>query len=134
MTIYEYPQAEACRSIFNKLEMDFGLLNLECQDWQYTLADDKFLENYLELYQRDDTTDFEKRVLGCFIIQSLEDILIRGKEQYDINRILKMLSKDMEIHQTEFEYWGLLDDKHYLENIKDCWKITKYIRNFASEK
>ena len=124
------PDYDACISVLNKLGIDKDKLNLDCQDWQYTLADAEYLNKYIELYGLSQTSRKEKRVLSCFIIESLEYLLPNKVKNDDVVSILSMLSNDMEIHKTEFEEWSLLEDEHYINHPEDCWYITKYIRAF----
>ncbi|MEE9336799.1 MAG: hypothetical protein V3U87_01855, partial [Methylococcaceae bacterium] len=131
MNEFKYPDIESCISILDKLGIDKDKLDLECQDWEYTLADERYLKSYIKLYSNDKTTKLEKRVLGCFIIQCLQDILVEGAKENYVIKILTMLSKDMEIHKYEFEYWSLLEDENYIEHEEDCWHITKLIRTFV---
>ena len=133
MNEFEYPGFKSCISILEKLGIDKDTLDLDCQDWEYTLADERFLSEYIKLYNVDSTTGLEKRVLGSFIIQSLENLLAKGIKESFVVEILTMLSKDQDIHQYEFEYWSLLGDEHYLEHEEDCWHITKYVRTLVEQ-
>lgn len=136
MDEFKYPDILAAVSIFEKLDIDTEKLNLDCQDWEYTLADKKYLEQYISLYTLGTTTKLEKRVLGSFIIQSLEDLLAekQGFPQDYVLKQLDMLAIDIDIHKYEFEYWSLLDDKHYIEHEKDAWYITKFIKRFVTNR
>ena len=114
-------------SILNKIGIDKSTLDLDCQDWEYTLADPRYLKDYIELYKSDKTTELEKRVLGCFIIQSIDDLLPNQIHDKEVIQKLKLLENDHEIHKDEFLYWSSVDDK----NEENLFYITKYIRKIT---
>ena len=132
MARFKYPDINSAKSIIDKLDVDTRHFDLDCQDWEYTLANKDHINQYINLYGLKTTTKLEKRVLGCFIIQSLEDLLAENpKTPHDfILKQLKMLAVDMDIHKYEFEYWSLLEDKHYIEHEEDAWHITRFIKKF----
>jgi len=115
---------DSCLSILDKLEIDKSKLYLGCQDWEYTLADDKYLKEYIELYRAEETTDLEKRVLGCFIIQSITDLLPTNITKQEVRKSLAMLARDFEIHKEELEYWSNFEE----DNEENWFYVTRYIR------
>ncbi|WP_417374579.1 hypothetical protein [Gimesia maris] len=101
---FEYPSEAACRSVLIKLGMHASQLDCYPQDWEYLMADETRLSDYIDLYQQSETTDQEKRVLGCFVIQSLENLLPTMISEQQIRTCLAMLWDDRVIHAHEFEY------------------------------
>ena len=123
MNKYEYPDGEAAISVLEKLGTDISNIYLD-QDCEYILADETQLNKYIELYQHSDTKNLEKRVLGCFIIQSITDLLPNNISENEVRLFLGILVKDYKIHTTEFEYWSIGED----ENEEHWFHVTKYIR------
>jgi len=68
-----YPCLEAVKSVLEKIGVDPNSRDLGCQDFEYTTCDMSELEKYIELYQKESTSQFEKRVLGCYLIEGLND-------------------------------------------------------------
>ena len=124
MNKFKYPDHDACLSILDKLEVDKSSLLLDCQDWEYTLANENYLPEYVKLYESDTTSALEKRVLGCFIIQSIENLLPKNVHDNEIHSYLSMLNKDNSIHKDEFIYWSLLEE----QNPENWFYVTSFIR------
>ncbi len=82
------------------------------------------LEQYFDLYGKDDTTIYEKRVLGCYLMEGLNDYVSVHNVKHPLqNRILEVIHVDMEIHQSELDYRILTDDPDEAH----CWPIRKYV-------
>ena len=128
MDQYNFPDESACQSILAKLGRDEKQIALFGQDWEYLLADEVLLPEYTRLYESNETTDLEKRVLGCFIIQSIENRLPNAISAEETRSHLRLLWKDRQIHQSEFVYWSVNEE----EKEEHMFLITKYIRELLS--
>ncbi len=126
MTDYTYPDENACLSIQVKLGIEKESVYLD-QDWEYILADECRLHDYVEMYNRKDTTNLEKRVLGCFIIQSLTELLPDKIPEGEARKHIAMLAQDSDIHESELKYWSNEE-----EGDEENWAyVTKYIREIT---
>ena len=88
-----------------RLDVDPAVF-LACQDWEYTSADSTRLDQYSTLYRDAATTDCEKKVLACFILQSLEDLACDDRLPSDAGSLVALLAADGELHRNELEYWS----------------------------
>ena len=108
----KYPTLEATKSVLTKVGInpDTRIGQFD-QDYQYTSCKLQELEKYFSLYQLSDTTDQEKRVLGCYFLECLnEHVGASEKAHFLQNRIFQLLHQDIYIHKTELEYWGNTED------------------------
>ncbi|WP_298864957.1 hypothetical protein [uncultured Gimesia sp.] len=124
MNQFEFPDAATGRSLLQKLGKEEVQFELFGQDWEYILADEVLLPEYIRLYESNETTDQEKRVLGCFIIQSIENKLPDKISAEKARSHLRLLCKDRHIHQSEIEYWSVVEEN----DEEHMFQVTKYIR------
>ena len=85
-------------------------------------------------------SDVAKRVLGCFIFQTLDEHLGAGGSELPVRDTLQTLANDYRIHEPEFRYWALVDvdgeskgsvlfdwSQHLLisfqENVNAAWRV-----------
>ena len=117
---------DAAASIFRKLGIDpESRFSESDQDFEYTSCKIEELGSYLDLYKEEETTNFEKRVLGCFILECLNEYILKNGEPHKLlHHALTLLENDRDIHKTELAYWASLET----QNPKDWWAIAKYIR------
>jgi hypothetical protein len=119
-----YPSIDAVITILQKLGIDPASRDLDCQDFEYTTCRMEELELYLELYQRSDTTIYEKRVLGCYFMEGLNDFVSEYQVKHKIqDQLLELLYRDIEIHRRELNYRIETDDPHE----EHWWPIRKYV-------
>ena len=99
------------------------------QDWPYEVVIPEDVEKYIEHYEK--LTDEDKKfVLMEGIIQATED---QDTGVYFLkywNRIKPLLENDFYIHEFTVYYWSCFDNK----NIKDCWKITPFMRQLWEDR
>jgi len=102
----KYPSIDAVKSVLIKSGVDLSTRDLDCQDYEYTTCKLEELEKYIDLYKQDETSIFEKRVLGCYFLECLnEHVQINNKEQPLQNIAFKFLYSDIDIHESELAYW-----------------------------
>ncbi|MES2935956.1 MAG: hypothetical protein V4805_21010 [Pseudomonadota bacterium] len=104
----QYPQIEAMKSVLTKLGIDpSSRYDNKDQDFEYSTCKPAELERYIELYVREDTSAFEKRVLGCYFLACLNHYIQENDGEHPAQQIaFNLLNKDIQIHQTELEYWA----------------------------
>ena len=120
-----YPQVDAMKSVLTKLGIDISCRFDEYdQDYEYTTCRVEELDAYLKLYEEKDTTPEEKRLLGCYFLECLNDHVANEATAHSgQDEAFTILHRDIAIHQSELEYWTetskLSDDL--------SWPITKEI-------
>ena len=121
----KYPTLKAVDSVLSKLGIDpKSRYSEQDQDYEYTTCVLDELERYIDLYAQPETTDEEKRLLGCYFLECLnEHIGSYGQKHKKQNFVFELLNNDIEIHETELEYWSSTPDS----NEENWWYITKYI-------
>lgn len=120
----KYASIEAVVSILKKVGVEPASRDLNCQDYEYTTCRMEELEQYFQIYNRHDTTTREKRVLGCYFMQGLNDFVSMYQTKHPLqDQIFAILHRDIEIHQVELEYRVETED---LEE-EHWWPIRKYI-------
>ena len=128
----KYPRKKAVQAILTKLGIDPKSRDMHCQDIEYTSCKVEELENYVDLYTQRDTSIYEKRVLGCYFLECLNEYIAINKQEHPRqNEALKLLFSDIFIHKAELNYWS---DTSKQENKEDWWYITKPILNWKINK
>ena len=87
------------------------------------------LERYIELYPKESTREYEKRVLGCYIIEALNDLV--SIEMYArplLDQAFWYLHFDYCIHQSEIRY--RLDSE--LQVAEETWPISTYLSDWQN--
>lgn len=128
-----YPKTEAIASVLTKIGVDpntrmaaFG------QDIEYTSCRLVELDQYVALYEEPTTSIYEKRVLGCYFLECLNDHIQVKQTIHPLqNRIFTLLFSDQEIHATEIAYWT---NTSHSKNEADWWAVTKEILNWINTK
>ena len=125
---FEYPELEAAKSVLAKIGADPSTrIDEDDQDFEYTSCDYSELEAYVALYLEGTTSGAEKRVLGCFLLQSLDDYLLsHGAIHANQEDIFSMLFSDLHIHKAELEYWSQSSESPVQE-----WAIARYLRDWC---
>ena len=127
----KYPNIEAVKTVLSKIGVNPETRDLDCQDYEYTTCLLEELPNYIDLYQDIDTSVLEKRVLGCYFLECLNQfIAINDKVHPQQDLALELLYSDIEIHKNELAYFGKT------EGIRDQerWPIAKYLSNWINER
>ena len=125
----KYPDIDAVKSVLTKIGVDLSTRNLDCQDYEYTTCKLEELDDYVSLYNQSSTSIYEKRVLGCYFLECLNEyVQINYKEHPLQNVAFKFLYSDADIHKTELEYWTDTEGR----NEQEWWPITKYLLNWQN--
>ena len=126
----KWPAMSAAKTVLQKIGIDPASRIQEFdQDYEYTACTVEELSEYLELYTRPDTTPHEKRVLGCFLLQSLCDYIASfGTPHVEQDRIFELLHTDENIHRSEIDYWKSMDEP----GPNDWPEIAVYLRNWPA--
>lgn len=105
-----FPRTEAVASVLRKIGIDPDT-RIGWGDEAYTACEMGEMERYLDLYFLPDTDKYEKRVLGCFLLQSLNDYHCSMDRPHTFqNLIFALLCMDETIHASEITYWSDLSD------------------------
>ena len=127
----KYPSKEAVKAVLSKIGVNPETRDLDCQDYEYTTCLLEELPNYIDLYQGIDTSVLEKRVLGCYFLECLNEfIAIYDKVHPQQNLALELLYSDFEIHKSELAYFGKTEGIREQES----WPIAKYLSDWTNEK
>lgn len=124
-----YPRTEAVASVLRKIGVDPDT-RIGWGDEAYTACGMGEVERYLDLYFLPDTDKYEKRVLGCFLLQSLDDYRCSMDRPHTLqNLIFALLCMDETIHASEITYWSDLSDPDEtawwtIARELDAWKQT----------
>ena len=100
------------------------------QDWTYTIAEPRRIEEYIEVYNTKITNDDTKFSLLEMIIQSLTDQDNETLMNKHWEKVKPILNRDFEIHKYTIYYWCCWDS----DNINDCWDVTPLMREFWKNK
>lgn len=121
----KYPKIEAVKSVFKKIGVDPATRYYEYdQDYEYTTCKLEELEQYIDLYKKEDTTVFEKRLLGCYLLECLNDYFKNNGISHPMQaHAFELLHSDNQIHESELEYWTNIADP----DEDNWWPITKEI-------
>jgi len=126
----KYPDPDAAFSVLEKIGVDPNSRDLHCQDFEYTTGKMEELDKYLEVYKRTDTTVYEKRLLGCYFMEGLNDYVSVNDVNHPLqNQIFEILHRDFDLHHRELEYRVETDDP----NEDHWWPIRKYVIAWRAE-
>jgi hypothetical protein len=104
-----FPTVNGALEVLGHLGVDPDTIDFTCQDWEYTYPQLRQLPDFIRVYRTCDLSDHAKRVLGCFIFQTLDDHLRNGGSETLVRDTLRELKRDYRIHEPEFRYWSLID-------------------------
>lgn len=91
------------------------------------------LPAFVETYKTCELSALAKRVLGCFLFQTLDDHLRIGGDESLVWDTLNMLAEDNRIHEPEFRYWSLVDLADSNLESDAGFSLTKYATEFVRE-
>lgn len=110
----------AQKEIAEKLDFDY---NLGSQDWEYEVSHIKTIEEYIHLYEQENTSKKAKSSLLEMIIDSIEDYLndlniTREDRRFTLHLkfIEKSIKNNLDLHKGTLVYW-----------IQGDWKISDYL-------
>lgn len=100
------PNQSVRKSIATKLNLEF----LEsAQDWEYEDSDTSRIQEFIDEYDKAETSDTEKGSLMEIILDSANDMLL-SKEQREFGKIISWINNRLEgnkdIHQATIYYWN----------------------------
>ncbi len=120
----QYPSIDAVKSVLLKLNIDPATRDLDCQDYEYTTCRLEEIDKYINLYKNRDTTVYEKRLLGCYLLECLnEHVSLNNNEHTLQHEAFELLHSDIDIHGTELKYWSNIENKSKEEQ----WPISEYL-------
>lgn len=127
----KYPSKEAVQSVLTKIGVDpSSRIDSSDQDIEYTTCKTHELERYIVLYTQEDTTIYEKRVLGCYFLECLNEyIQEHGKPHPQQDQAISLLLSDLQIHETEISYWSDTSDL----DEENWWPIAKTLAHWLEQ-
>ena len=102
---YFSPNQEARRSLAAKLGLDF---DDSMQDWEYEVADQYRIEEFIAEYDKGATTDKEKESLMELILDSSNNLLLNGNmDEFEriFPEIQSRLKSNPNLHKGTLRYW-----------------------------
>lgn len=116
---------QAAKSVLVKLGVHpSSRIDANEQDFQYTACRVGELEQYIALYRESNTSDQEKRVLGCFLLESLNEYLQSHDRPHPLQgEAIGLLHTELEIHEPELKYWSVCTSP----NPEEWWPIAEHI-------
>ena len=94
------------------------------QDWEYIVADESRIEEFLEFYTRHSLSIEQRFALMIIIIGSFDDyITAHGFSSAIWSRIKLLLEQHKQIHLNTIIYWSSEQD-----DIEDGFAVTRYMR------
>jgi len=78
------------------------------QDWEYEVSNPCKLDEFINEYDKKETTQNEKEILMEIILDSLNDLIIENKERFLINyseKIKERLERNSDLHIRTLNYW-----------------------------
>jgi hypothetical protein len=116
-----WPTVDGALEVARYLEIDPATIDFTCQDWEYTYPRDEQLPDFIRAYRDFPLSDLAKRVLGCFLFETLEGHLANDGAEQLVHEVLAMLKRDYHIHEPEFRYWSLIDREEEDKGGPECW-------------
>ena len=128
----EYTTITAIDSILSRLGIDPKTrYDAFDQDHEYTTCVMEELAQYLDLYGLPETTDHEKRVLGCYFLDCLNtQVTSECLNTEELDQALSIMFHDIHIHSLELKYWT----HPYDPEPDNWWPIKKHIDQWVAEK
>lgn len=103
------PNPSVRKSLATKLNLEF----LESsQDWEYEVSDPNRIQEFINEYDKTETSDKEKESLMEIILDSANDLLcFKGQSDFDkfISWINDRLKRNQKIHRATINYWSTND-------------------------
>ena len=126
-----FPTESGAIEVAEHLGIDPGTINFTCQDWEYLYPELQQLPEFIRIYATCNLSDRAKRVLGCFIFQTLDDHLRSGGSEALVHDTLSELKRDYRIHEPEFRYWALSDlDNDEIGATDDSFLLTQFAMKY----
>lgn len=118
----KYVTREAIDSLVKKLSLPKP--GPFTQDWEYEVADETRVNEFLSLYENLSLNEEEKFALMIVIIGSLNDAIENGDVDDSVfSKTKELLLKEIAIHKNTIIYWSVES-----EELEDCFAITPFIR------
>lgn len=130
MDSFEFPRLEAIDSVLIKIGVDPKTrYDSVTQDHEYTTCRLEELKDYLELYEKPETTGHEKRVLGCYFLECLNEYVMSSGDGHPWQaRVFRLMHQDIHIHASELAYWSNTSEP----NPEHWWPITAHLLSWQN--
>jgi len=78
------------------------------QDWEYEVSNPNRLDEFINEYDKEETTQKEKEILMEIILESSNDLILENKERFQIkysDKIKQRLERNSGLHKGTVKYW-----------------------------
>ena len=105
------PDNNARLSLSKKLNLEF---HVSMQDWEYEIADSDRIQEFIEEYDKSESTDKERQSLMEMILDSSNDLLVDHRtvefEKF-FSAITVRLKRESILHEGTINYWKTNDSE-----------------------
>jgi len=105
-----------------KLAGGLGLdFNENMQDWEYEISNPKRIDEFINEYDKEGTTNKEKEILMEIILDSSNDLCIENERDFQtkyLKRLIERLEKNSDLHKGTIKYWT-----------ENKFEISKWLNN-----
>ena len=128
----KHPSIDAVSSVLTKIGVEPSLrYDSNDQDIEYTTCKIVEIEKYIDLYVKEDTSIYEKRVLGCYFLECLNEFIQEHEKSHKMQeQAFSLLLSDIEIHDTEISYWSDMSDP----NKENWWPIAEVLAQWVEQR
>lgn len=101
------------------------------QDPEYTTCRLEEIEKYIELYKKPDTSIYEKRVLGCYFLECMNEYIQAENTSHLLQEeAFSLLHSDIDIHESEIAYWSDTSDPNKVH----WWPIAETLAQWLEQR
>ncbi len=115
------------RAAVDSLSARFGLRNEPwMQDWEYMVADESRLEEFLAELEGGDLTDDERFLLSQTVMQCFENLASEGRDVAAMDqwrRFVRLIRARSDLYLYTLCYWAVLDS-----SLEDAFHISGLVR------
>jgi len=113
------------KAAIEKLAATFSLPNTpDMQDWEWEVADQGRIEEFLSEYKNGTLTDDEKFTLLEILLQSFEESELDLSANKFWKELLELIRTNYKLHEYTVWYWSAFES----ENEEEQWRITPFMR------
>lgn len=124
LNILKFPNTNARVALAKRLNLPY---HDNMQDWEYEVADAKHIDDFLNAYNLNGTTEDERFLLIEMLFQSFEEVNDLEKD-FRWHRTLSLVENNLDLHTQTVLYWA-----NGVESFEDSWRITPFIRKLRDQ-
>lgn len=117
------------RAAIDALAQRFGLENGPgMQDWEWQVADETRIDEFLAAYESGTLTDDERFTLMETILQSFEQLPHPVDEDPRLPRLLELLRRNTALHRHTIWHWSA----YQVGDLDEAFQVSPYMRTLLS--